>query len=196
VRLRFAAVAVLNFPRRPSRVAWFVMAVCVDAVKGQIGRALSHVGKEIRIAMTPLLAYLNASAAIPAVVPFVGVVAAFVHTSPSLVSARECAAGCAAVTSLRIASSAHFTLSAPARVGVAVQQVLSHLRSFGAAVALTQPEGARAVDGHVSANCNELSESSAGNVGRGSEWHSQYFSTADRTAPLDKLASLARKQAA
>jgi hypothetical protein len=81
----------------PAAVAWFVIAVVVDAVDGKPGWALAHISKEGFERVTPAVAYFDASAPVVFPKPCVGVGAAFYYTGPAAVCRGEFPVACMTV---------------------------------------------------------------------------------------------------
>lgn len=81
--MRPSCVTGLFDPRGPTDVAWFVVALVVDAVEREVcSGARSHVGIERREARAPTLTHLNATAPVVLEMPMPRVVASLNHPFP------------------------------------------------------------------------------------------------------------------
>ena len=85
-----ALVAGLIPRRRPATVGRFVVAVAVDAFKGQPGRAFAHVCQKVQRAFQPGVADANASAAIVWKLLVRWIMAPRLHIDPGVVFLSAC----------------------------------------------------------------------------------------------------------
>lgn len=76
----------LILPRRPSAVGGFIVPVWVDALQGEIRRALAHVLKKGHEASAPAFTNGDAARAVILKAPVAGVIAARLHSLPRDVS--------------------------------------------------------------------------------------------------------------
>jgi len=80
------SIAILNTPKHPSAIGWFVIAIVIDAVDRMLRRwSLTHIGKECRVGVAPSLANTDAAPA-PETVAFGSRIrAALDHLGPAIV---------------------------------------------------------------------------------------------------------------
>lgn len=132
-----ALVARLLAVCRPAHVAWFVMAVVIDAIKGMPQRwARPHVAQEHR-EVAPRVADTDAAPAVVGVVAVTGRRAAAANVRPRLVFARARAAWGAAVGALSLGRT--LSVQTSTARGVAALETRKHHDGARSAIAVAGP---------------------------------------------------------
>lgn len=153
------AVVVLREPVRPPAVLGRVVAVVVNAVDGEAGRAAPHVGEEV-LEHKPTFANFDTPSAVMTELPVPFIVATREHAGPYTVFGRLRAVSRLAVFTRRGAESgAHRSPRTAARGRVTSAQVVCAHNLLRAAVAYTPPSalwGGRYGDKSSEANALQI----------------------------------------
>src|SRR6478736_1836811 len=82
------AVVALQLVRHPTTIPWLIIAIIVDPIERQSGRAFGHVLQERIEAIYPFITDLDASIFVVFLAPYAIAVCAAFHVLPRLIGAR------------------------------------------------------------------------------------------------------------
>lgn len=163
-----AAVLSLGLLRLPRAISWLVVAVIVFSIEGEARGLRAHIGKEL-LEGAPLLAHLDASAAVSVVLLAFGVVAALKHRCPHLVSAVFGGIARSAVPVSCLQFCRHLSVVATARDGRAASQGLSPNNALRSACTSALPSNFGCAGIKKSGKNRDAPESLARKINEG--WH-------------------------
>lgn len=144
----------------PSAVIWLIVSGWINPVKRHAFWLLAHVGKKI-LKADPPFTHLHASRPIVYVTRIFRVVAAGLHSGPSVVSLRNLAISCVAMCFRPQAN----LIGATARPAYSLDEVSRNNIAHGSAIAATRPENFTSCALPVrSANNGPLTNFDAGEV--------------------------------